>query len=213
MNDNEEPIYDFAPLKSFLERKGYQVGTRQAYEPFKPEDVKAEDVTNGSMEFRSDGIFVLGANGQERQVFLYKKDYRMQQYGKPRFHICKCKVIDDFITSGSFRDHYVRANSEPVPVIDIDDGWMEKEVTGLPLCGYCKKIIAGYGNIDTTKFVEMLKASNGDDHEDERHYVGQNACTHSLPDGTDQRDAVADVEGRVVPPDLDELLLAFAAAA
>ena len=167
MNDNEEPIYDFAPLKSFLERKGYQVGTRQAYEPFKPEDVKAEDVTNGSMEFRTDGIFVLGANGQERQVFLYKKDYRMMQYGKPRFHICKCKVIDDFITSGSFRDHYVRANSEPVPVIDIDDNWMEKEVTGLPLCGYCKKIIAGYGNIDTTKFVEMLKASNGDNHEDE----------------------------------------------
>ena len=52
-----------------------------------------------------------------------------------------------------------------------------------------------------------------DDHEDERHDVGQYACSHSLPDGADQRDAVADVEGRVVPPDLDELLLAFAAAA
>ena len=167
MKENEEPIFDFSPLKKFLERKGYQIGTRKAYEPFKPEDVKPEDVTNGSMEFRSDGIFVLGSDGRERQVFLYKKDYRMQQFGKPRFHICRCEVIDDFINSGRFRQHYVRANTEPVPVIDLDDFRQEKMINGLPLCNFCRKIIAGYGNISTTQFVEMLKAANGDNHENE----------------------------------------------
>ena len=166
-SNNEEPIYNFEPLKRFLTEKGYVVGTRQAYEPFKPEDVDAEDITNGTMSFTSEGIFVKGTDNIERQVFLYKKDYRLQQYGKPRFHICKCRVIEEFINSGGFDDHYVRANSEPVPVIDKDDGWRLKEISGLPLCGYCRNIISDYGNIDTAQFVELLKAANANNHEDE----------------------------------------------
>lgn len=95
MIDNDSPIFDFAPLKEFLKRRGYTIGTRKAYEPFTPEDVKATDITNGSMSFTSDGIFVKGDDGVERQVFLYKKDYRLQRYGKPRFHICKCDTIEE----------------------------------------------------------------------------------------------------------------------
>ena len=52
----------------------------------------------------------------------------MQTYGKPRFHICKCSVIDEFISIGRFKQHYVRANSEPVPVIDLDDGRRLKQI-------------------------------------------------------------------------------------
>lgn len=157
----DEPIYDFESLKQFLTQRGYKVGTRLAYEPFKPEDVKPKDVTNGSMEFRNDGIFVLGTDGVERQVFLYKKPYRLEKFGKPRFHICKCDVIEDFISNGLFNQSYVRANSEPVPVVDLDDGMKEKNISGLPLCNYCRKMIAGYGNISsTTQFVELLKAAN-----------------------------------------------------
>jgi len=171
MKENEEPIYDFSALKKFLERKGYKIGTRKPYEPFKPEDVKPEDVKNGSMEFRVDGIFVRGSNGMESQVFLYKKHYKMQQYGKPRFHICRCRVIDNFINSGLFNQYYVRANTEPVPVVDLDDdlgfGYREIQVTGLPLCNFCAKIIEGYGGITTTKFVELLKAANGDSQDNE----------------------------------------------
>ena len=61
--------------------------------------------------------------------------------------------------------------------------------------------------------VEMRAVEEGGNHEDERHDVGQQACAKSLADGTLQRDAVADVQGRVVSPDLDELLFALAAAA
>lgn len=167
MNENEEPIYDFSALKSFLLKKGYTIGTRQAYEAIKPEDVKPEDVTNGTMEFREDGIFVLGSDGRERQVFLYKKDYRMHQYGKPRFHICKCEKIGEFISSGRFRQHYVRANTEPVPVKNLDNRGIIEEVSGLPLCKYCLDMISNVTALNTTQFVELLKAANGENHQEE----------------------------------------------
>lgn len=167
MNENEEPIYDFSALKSFLKKRGFILGTRQAYEAIKPEDVKPEDIMNGKMEFRNDGIFVLGSDGRERQVFLYKKEYRMKQYGKPRFHICKCGMIDDFIMSGRFRQYYVRANTEPVPVINLDNGRITEEVTGLPLCKYCRDMISDITTLNTTQFVELLKSANGDNQEGE----------------------------------------------
>lgn len=167
MNENEVPIYDFSALKSFLLKKGYTIGTRQAYEAIKPEDVKPEDVKNGTMEFREDGIFVLGSDGRERRVFLYKKDYRMQQYGKPRFHICKCETIDEFIRSGSFRQHYVRANTEPVPVKNLDNRGIIEEISGLPLCRFCMDMISNVTALNTTQFVELLKAANGENRQEE----------------------------------------------
>lgn len=166
MADNESPIYDFSPLKEFLKKRGYTIGTRKAYEPFTPEDVNAADVTNGTMSFTSEGIFVKGDDGVERQVFLYKKDYHLQAYGKPRFHICKCETIEDFILRGRFKQHYVRANSEPLPVIDLDDGRILKQIDGLPLCNYCRKIVSSYSGITTTEFVELLKSANGNEQED-----------------------------------------------
>lgn len=164
--EEEIPIFDFAPLKSFLKKRGYTIGTRSAYEPFTPEDVKPADISNGSMSFTGEGIFVKGDDGVERQVFLYKKDYHLVRYNKPRYHICKCEVITEFINSGGFRDHYVRANSEPVPVIDLDNGRMRVEIEGLPLCGYCQRIIASYGNINSTEFVELLKKANDSHQQD-----------------------------------------------
>lgn len=160
MTDNEQPIFDFAPLKAFLEARGYVVGNRMAYEPFTPEDVNAADITNGTMSFTDDGIFVIGKDGRERQVFLYKKDYHLERYGKPRFHICKCSVIEEFISIGRFKQHYVRANSEPVPVIDLDDGRILKQISSLPLCGYCSKIIKQANAANSTKFVELLQSAN-----------------------------------------------------
>lgn len=161
-----EPIFDFNPLKEFLKKRGYTIGTRSAYEPFVPEDVKPADITNGTMSFTSEGIFVKGDDGVERQVFLYKKDYHLEKYGNPRFHICKCETIEEFINSGGFRQHYVRANSEPVPVIDLDNYREPVMIDGLPLCSNCRRIIRSYGNIDSTDFVELLRSA-GDSQQEE----------------------------------------------
>lgn len=164
----EEPIYDFSSLKNFLNKKGYVVGSRKTYEPIKPGDVKPEDVSNGSMEFRDDGIFTFDSSGYERQVFLYMKRYHIEKYGLPRYHACKCQVIDEFIESGGFKSHYVKANTVPVPVVDLDDYKKTKQVSVLPLCSYCQKMLKKLANIDieppatTERFVEMLKALNND---------------------------------------------------
>lgn len=160
MNEDEQPIFDFAPLKAFLEARGYTVGNRMTYEPFTPEDVQAADITNGAMSFRQDGIFVVGNDGIERQVFLYKKDYRLKEFGKPRFHICNCSVIQDFIAAGRFRQHYVRANSEPVPVIDLNDGRRLKQISGLPLCTYCSRMVGQVNAANSTNFVKILQSAN-----------------------------------------------------
>lgn len=165
MNENEEPIYDFSALKSFLKKRGFILGTRQAYEAIKPEDVKPEDIMNGKMEFRNDGIFVLGSDGRERQVFLYKKRYHLGYGDPPKYHICKCSTIDDFINMGR-RDEYVRANTDPVPVIDLDDRMIVKNISGLPLCGYCRRKLSHFTGMSTTQFVELLKSANGDDEYD-----------------------------------------------
>jgi 5-methylcytosine-specific restriction endonuclease McrA len=167
MEDNEEPIFDFAPLKQFLTERGYIIGTRSAYEPFVPEEVQAADVTSGKMDFRDDGIFVIDDNGVEHQVFLYKKDYRLKTYGKPRFHICKCQVIDDFINRGRFKEHYVRANTDTVPVVDLDNDSVTKQIKDLPLCRYCqKKISEDYGKT-SSDFVEMLKSAKDSEQPEE----------------------------------------------
>lgn len=164
MPENEEPIFDFAPLKNFLKERGYNIGTRDAYGKINPEEVKAADVTNGSMSFTSEGIFVKDAEGHEHQVFLYKKDYHLEKYGKPRFHICKCRVIEDFINSGGFNAHYVRANSEPVPVKNLDDFRTKVEVDALPLCSYCSKMLGDFE--DSSEFIETLKSANQTAQED-----------------------------------------------
>lgn len=160
MNDDLEPIYDFSALKDFLREKGYTIGTRSAYEPFTPEDVKAIDVTSGKMSFKTDGLYVQGSDGVERQVFLYKKDYHLDKYDKPRIHICKCQIIEEFINSGGFNAHYVRANSEPVPVIDLDDSRTRKQISGLPLCTYCRRMYIGEYIRNSSDFVQLLSSAN-----------------------------------------------------
>ena len=162
----DEPIFDFQPLKEFLTQRGYTIGTREAYAPFVPEDVSAADIRNGKMSFTSEGIFVKGDDGIDRQVFLYKKDYHLQDYGKPRYHICKCETIEEFINSGGFRQHYVRANSEPVPVRDLDDGRRLKQIDALPLCSNCRRMLVGYRGMNSSAFVELLRSANNNQQED-----------------------------------------------
>ena len=165
MANREEPIYDFNKLKEFLVSKGFVIGSREPYEIVNPDEVTPEELRRGNIRFDSNGIFVRDKNGHERQVFLYKRDYHLSWYGNPKFHICKCGVIDEFINSGGFNDHYMRTNSEPVSVIDLDDGRVQKQVEGMFLCGFCRRIISQYGNINSTEFVRILKEANGDQEE------------------------------------------------
>lgn len=161
MMEKEEPIYKFDGLKKKLESMGYVIGKAESYRPVKNVDVDINDLKN-NMEFTDDGIFLIDStDGSRQQIFLYKRDYHLELYGKPRFHICKCETIQEFINRGRFKSDYRRANTETVMVRDMDDGYIDKKVSALPLCQYCAKMIAGISsNINSVDFVELLKSAN-----------------------------------------------------
>lgn len=170
--NNPDPIYDFHRLRDALTRMGYIV---EASSPYKPIDVKDVDINElKRMEFTDDGIFVFDeVDGSKRQVFLYKRKYHLVEHNKPRFHIRKCQTIQSFIDAGRFKLDYRRANTEPVKVIDLDNGEEDVSVSDLPLCKYClSMVIAEHGfstglNYGTTSadFVELLKQANTADDE------------------------------------------------
>lgn len=151
-----EPIYRFDGLKKLLEDMGYQVGNAVGYRPVENKEVNLNDVRH-NMKFANDGIFLFDeASGTPQQIFLYKRMYHLEEFGKPRFHIRKCQTIQSFINSGRF-DEYRRANTEEVLVDDMDDGYKVKKVRNLPLCKYCLGMIAGGRSMNNSDFVRILK--------------------------------------------------------
>lgn len=172
---NEEPIYDFGALKAALQANGIAVGAAEGYVPVKAEDVVFRG-RDGNVFFTNEdgenGIFIKDSKGKTRQVFMYKRDYRLEEHGKPRFHICKCNTIQSFIASGAF-DHYKYANTETVPVSDIDNGYKEVEVSGLPLCSFCASMLGGQytKGMPVNEFVEVLRQAGEASREEEAQDV------------------------------------------
>ena len=87
MGREQEPIYDFASLRNFLVHKGYIVESAQGYREIRPEEVTIDTINRGEISFEEDCIYV-GSGDYKQQVYLYKRDYRLVEHGKPRFHIC-----------------------------------------------------------------------------------------------------------------------------
>ena len=152
----EEPIYKFEGLKKLLASKGYIVEEAKGYREIENVEVELDDVRN-NMEFTDEGILLNDDVTKSRQqIFLYKRDYHLERYGKPRYHTHKCEVIQDFINKGRFHD-YRRANTESVMVRDMDDGYIDKKVSCMKLCAYCAKMAINYQGQDSSDFVELLK--------------------------------------------------------
>ena len=90
---DEKPICDFSGLKKCLIEKGYHIGKA---EPWRKIDSEEVNLKKGQLECTDEGIFLIDDDGFKHQVFLYKRRYKLRQYGKPRFHICKCETIEKF---------------------------------------------------------------------------------------------------------------------
>lgn len=151
----EKPIYDFPKLKDALIKRGYRIGKA---EPWRKIDSEEVSLREGNLECSDEGIFLTDEDGIKRQIYLYKRRYRLEQYGEPRFHICKCQIIDQFLI-GRDIPQYRRANTSSVKVLDIDNDNEEVEVSDLPLCKFCAAIVYGNRNYDmnTSEFAEILR--------------------------------------------------------
>lgn len=161
MAEKEEPIFKFEGLKQLLKSMGYQIEKATGYRPVENKDVDLNELKH-NMEFTDDGIFLLDPiDGSKQKIFLYKRNYHLRSYGKPRFHIRKCQTIQSFIDSGTFKIEYRRANTEEVLVCDMDDNNKDKKIKNLPLCKNCLRMATeGYNNMTTSDFVEILKEAN-----------------------------------------------------
>lgn len=162
--ENNKPICDFPRLKKELRKLGYVIGSAQPYVPIKNVDVDlGRSIQSGEIEICNKGIFWLDEDtGEKHQIFLYKKDYDMERYGKPRFHICNCTALQ---TIGS--NKYRRANTGTVSVWDRSQN-KNVEVSNLPLCKYCLELlreenILNYGRSMTSDEFEQILRESSDD--------------------------------------------------
>lgn len=161
---NDEPIYEFPLFKDALRRKGIEVGETGGYKIVRPADVIFKN-GRGNVDFQDDkgnkGIFIKDSDNHFHQVFMYKRDYHLG-YGKPpKYHICQCQVIQQFMAEGRFKESYRYANTEEVIVQDLDDHRREVAMKNLPLCSFCAGMMKRHfqSNMNSNDFVEILKAA------------------------------------------------------
>lgn len=160
---DEKPIYNFDKLKATLKEEGFQVEKAEAYRPIKPVDVSIKDIENGTIEITNEGTFFKTKDGHKHSGFMYKRKYHLARYGKPRFHLCNCRTIQEFRESGSLEKEYRWANEHIILVVDMDDDYVDKTVQNLPLCKYCSQIlVSNQADIYTNNedFVNELKKTS-----------------------------------------------------
>jgi HNH endonuclease len=158
--EKEKPIYKFSKSKNVLKELGYQVEKAEAYRPIKPVDVSIKNIKDGTIEITDDGIFFKTSDGQKHKGFMYKREYHLARYGKPRFHTRNCRTIQEFKARGSFTAEYRWSNDDKVLVCDMDDNFIDKTVDILPLCKYCAEIQRNEQSDiykDSEEFVNELK--------------------------------------------------------
>lgn len=160
---SSEPIYSFGGLKRALSELGYQVQEARPWTPISPVTVTAKDITNGNLEIRDDdsnvGMYFIDGNGVKHVGFLYLQDYKLDEYGPPKYHLCNCSTIQQFKLNGFF-SKYRWANTESVTVVNRNTG-AEVRYEHLELCKNCISMIrevAGHVTFQTsTQFVDFIK--------------------------------------------------------
>ena len=151
-------IYSFAGLKKLLISMGYNVRSTSGYKIMKTVDIGRAEIRNVIM--KDDGIYYRDEDGELRKIYMYKRNYKLTEHGKPRFHIRQCETIRSFMMMGTFNQEYRGANIEAVKVRDKDNFDKETTVTELPLCTYCWKMAQDEFpyKINSCEYVAKLKA-------------------------------------------------------
>ena len=145
-------LYKFGKLDTKLTEWGFPViDGKSGFQSIRVDFKKAYN--EGKIEFREDGIYLIH-EGKEWKGYMYMPTYRVAHYGDvSRFHLTKCKVIDDFISKGMFNTYYIWSNNERNDITDRDTTKIHKDQT-LKLCSNCKKIVLDIN--DTEDFFETL---------------------------------------------------------
>lgn len=108
-------LYKFTKGHEFLDRIG--VPRLDSYEDnvvIERYDF-AEQEAKGDMEWREDGVY-LKIDGIFRRGFLYNRNYMVDQYGMPKFHVAQCRTILNYVANGTLHQFYFWSNAPKVMV-------------------------------------------------------------------------------------------------
>ncbi|MDC9723802.1 MAG: hypothetical protein PSN34_13655 [Urechidicola sp.] len=114
-----------------------------------------EQENAGKIEWREDGVY-LNLKGQYQKGFMYIKRPYITRYDKnidiindrPRFHLVKCRTIEEQRNNGNFNNRYFWSNEPLISLFDYDTGNEYKEKK-LNLCRNCQELIEE--NINNTE--------------------------------------------------------------
>lgn len=150
-------LYSFEKLNKVLDNLGFpKLKGEKGYRVIKGVDFE-NAYKEGSINFKDDGIY-LNYEGDEYRGYMFIKvpyiSYNGEPEKFPKFHLTKCKTINEFIESGRFRVRYEWSNSSVNDLIDKQSRRKYKDVN-LQLCSNCSEKILE--DIDDTKeFHELL---------------------------------------------------------
>jgi hypothetical protein len=98
-----------------------------------------EQEANGEIEWREDGVY-LKVDGEYRRGFLYNKDFLVDRYGMPKFHVAKCRTLQSFEANGTLHTRYYWANASKVLVTQRGSS-EEYPDTVLNICNNCVDLV------------------------------------------------------------------------
>jgi len=132
-------IYKFSKLEKRMDswdfpKIDYQSGYKLIRTDFEKE-YKA-----GNIRFGDDGVY-LERDGIEYRGYMFIKEPYIERFDSyPKFHLTRCKTIDEFIKKGKFKIRYEWSNSNINDLIDKTTRKVYKDEV-LNYCWNCKKEI------------------------------------------------------------------------
>ena len=147
-------LYTFEKLSQKLDDLGFpKIEGNSGFQIIKGVDFE-KAYKSGSISFEDDGIY-LEYEGKKYRGYMFIKEPWISRYGSyPRFHLTKCKIIQEFISKDTFKIRYEWSNSNVNDLIDKTTRQTYKDET-LNYCSYCKKEL--FDSIeDTEDFFDSL---------------------------------------------------------
>lgn len=131
-------LYKFDSLKAFLEKRGLIINEKSGYE------VIRVDFNNAYKERKititGKGIFFLDDKKREHQGYMFQPNYRVNDFGFPKFHVLKCKTIEVFLNKNIFDQYYLFSTADLNDIKERKTGEVFKQVS-LSICENCRKIL------------------------------------------------------------------------
>ncbi len=157
-------LYAFEMLDKALDQLGYpKIQGGSGFQVIKGVDFE-KAYKSGSISFEDDGIYLQYEEKRYRGYMFIQEAYITYNGGPvrfPKFHLLKCKTIQEFISSGRFKQRYEWSNSDVNNLIDKQTRVRYNDIR-LSLCSYCRSEF--FDDIkDTKDFFDSLDKTELED--------------------------------------------------